>query len=126
MTVARFNLTHGSRAEHEPVMKRLQAALVSQSRVCATLVSLRGGAVRTGCEPATPRRVAPGDVQVWHCVPVDAPAEADAVARQPGHGVLRCREMAAVLCEGDTLLVEDGQLAFSVLHADAATGRIIR
>ena len=61
------------------------------------------------------RRVREGDVLTWRC-DAAAPDEPTTV---------RCPALPGALAEGDTLLIDDGQLSCKVLASDADTGRIL-
>jgi pyruvate kinase len=100
MDVARINLSHGSRAEHERSIVAARAAAAAQGTPLAVLVDLPGPKLRLG-ELACPIEVCEGETlklgaSQAGCLPVNFP------------------ELLAHLTLGELVLVDDGAVAFRV------------
>jgi hypothetical protein len=69
MSVARFNLQHGTRELHETAFRNLQEVLQETGGICATMVTLRGLTMRTGKTENVGEYVSITERQVsqWRC-----------------------------------------------------------
>jgi pyruvate kinase len=116
MALARLNLAYETRELHAETLANLRAALVNTRGVCGVLVSLAGHAVRTVPGPAAASAVllAQGQIFTWltlasTAAPSDAPG--------PSCARLDCPEdFATLVSVGDSLVVDDGLLRFTVLE----------
>ncbi|HEY9413062.1 MAG TPA: pyruvate kinase, partial [Jiangellaceae bacterium] len=105
MDVARFNLSHGSHAEHEERYRRVRKAAIEAQRNVGVLVDLQGPKIRLGTfaegsailEPGATFTITTDDV------PGDADRSSTTYAGLPGD-----------VHPGDPVLVDDGRLALEV------------
>jgi pyruvate kinase len=107
MDVARFNLSHGTRADHERRYAELRAASDASGRAVGVLVDLQGPKIRLGTFAGVRPVLAPGALFVITTRPVAGTAEivSTTYAGLPGD-----------VHPGDRILVDDGRLSFEVLE----------
>jgi len=109
MDVARFNLSHGSYAEHEERYREVRKAGEESGRAVAVLVDLQGPKIRLGTFASGPVHLHDGDV--FTITVEDTPGDASLVGTTykglPGD----CRV-------GDTILVDDGKVGLRVIEVD--------
>jgi len=105
MDVARFNLSHGSYAEHEERYREVRKASDESGKAVGVLVDLQGPKIRLGRFASGPVRLNDGDVFTitTEDVPGDADLASTTYAGLPGD----CRV-------GDSILVDDGKVALRV------------
>jgi pyruvate kinase len=105
MDVARFNLSHGSYAEHEERYREVRKASEESGKAVGVLVDLQGPKIRLGRFASGPVTLNDGDV--FTITTEDVPGDADLVSTTydglPGD----CRV-------GDAILVDDGKVALRV------------
>jgi pyruvate kinase len=106
MDIARFNLSHGSYAEHEARYRRVREASDALGRAVGILVDLQGPKIRLGRFVNGPVELVAG--QPFTITTRDVPGDASCVSTTyPGLP----RD-----CEpGDAILVDDGRIALQVL-----------
>ena len=109
MDVARFNLSHGSYAEHEERYRQVRKASDETGKAVAVLVDLQGPKIRLGNFACGPVLLADGDVLTitTEDVPGDATLVGTTYKGLPGD----CRP-------GDAILVDDGKVALRVTEVD--------
>jgi len=110
MDVARFNLSHGSYAEHEERYRQVRKASDESGRAVGVLVDLQGPKIRLGNFASGPVRLQDGDVFTITTDPV--PGDKDLVSTTYGGLPGDCRV-------GDTILVDDGKVALRVTAVEA-------
>src|SRR3954454_16592033 len=109
MDVARLNFSHGKHADHETSYRHVRAASDTAGRAVAVLADLQGPKIRLGT-------FADGPV-VWEagsrvCITVeDVSGTAERVSTT-------YKNLASDVRVGDRLLVDDGNLALSVVEVD--------
>jgi len=105
MDVARFNLSHGSHAEHTQRYTEVRRAAEESGRPVAVLVDLQGPKIRLGRFAAGPQSLAVGDVFTitTEDVPGDAREVSTTYAGLPGD-----------VAPGDRVLVDDGKVSLLV------------
>jgi pyruvate kinase len=105
MDVARFNLSHGSYAEHEERYREVRKAGEESGKAVGVLVDLQGPKIRLGRFASGPVTLKDGDVFTitTEDVPGDAQLVSTTYAGLPGD----CRV-------GDSILVDDGKVALRV------------
>ncbi|MGQ0631914.1 MAG: pyruvate kinase [Sporichthyaceae bacterium] len=106
MDVARFNLSHGSYAEHEARYARVRQASDNAGRAVAVLVDLQGPKIRLGTFAAGPVMLEQG--APFTVTTRDVPGDAS-IASTTYAGLPRDCE------SGDRILIDDGRLALEVI-----------
>jgi pyruvate kinase len=105
MDVARFNLSHGTHAEHAERYATVRAACDQTGRAVAVLVDLQGPKIRLGAFADGPVRLAAGDP--FTITVDDVPGDRE-----------RCSTTYAGLARdvrvGDRILVDDGRVSLEV------------
>ncbi len=105
MDVARLNLSHGTRRDHEASLEDVRSAAGRRGVPVAVLVDLPGPKLRLGDLPA-PLQVRRGQV-----VPVGAGSDTHASVNYP--------DLLGHFRSGDLVLVDDGAVAFRVCAVSA-------
>ena len=109
MDVARLNLSHGDRADHETVYRRIRQASDESKRAIAVLVDLQGPKIRLGNFGSGPVHLANG--AEFTITTEDVVGDAQMVSTTydglPG-------DVAA----GDRLLIDDGKVALECVRVD--------
>ncbi len=110
MDVARLNLSHGSRAEHEQVYRRVRSASDATGRSVGVLVDLQGPKIRLGLLASGPVVLAAGSrfTITTEAVPGDATEVSTTYADLPSD-----------VRAGDRLLIDDGRIE---LRCDGVDG----
>jgi pyruvate kinase len=110
MDVARFNLSHGTYAEHEERYRQVRKASDETGHAIGVLADLQGPKIRLGSFAAGPVRLEDGDVFTitTEDVPGDRAMASTTYKGLPGD----CRV-------GDTILVDDGKVALRVTAVQA-------
>ncbi|WP_116948628.1 pyruvate kinase [Jiangella endophytica] len=105
MDVARFNLSHGSHAEHEERYLRVRKAATEAERNVGVLVDLQGPKIRLGEFAGGSAELEVGQTFVITVEDVDGTAERASTTYKglPGD-----------VTAGDTVLIDDGRLALEV------------
>lgn len=105
MDVARFNLSHGSHAEHEERYLRVRKAATEAERNVGVLVDLQGPKIRLGEFAGGSAELEVGQTFVITVDDVDGTAERASTTYKglPGD-----------VSAGDTVLIDDGRLALEV------------
>ena len=109
MDVARLNLSHGTRAEHEQRFHSVRRAAAEVGRGIAVLVDLQGPKIRLGRFAHGRVRVRPGDEFV---ITVD-PVEGDEHRCSTTYAGL-----PADVAPGDRLLIDDGRVVLEAIDVD--------
>ncbi|MGH8837226.1 MAG: pyruvate kinase [Actinomycetes bacterium] len=109
MDVARFNLSHGTRAEHEERHEAVRRAAAESGRGTAVLVDLQGPKIRLGQFAGGPIRLKPGDEFVITADQVDGDQKRCSTT-YPG--------LPADVVPGDRLLVDDGRVVLEAVSVD--------
>jgi pyruvate kinase len=113
MALARLNLAYETRDLHAETLANLRTALLNTRGVCGVLVSLAGHAVRT-VPSAAAAMLTQGQIFTWLTLASTA-APSDALGTSCAR--LDCPEdFATFVSVGDSLVVDDGQLRFTVLE----------
>ncbi|HTO91515.1 MAG TPA: pyruvate kinase [Candidatus Sulfotelmatobacter sp.] len=114
MDVARLNLSHGTREEHQAVYQAVRAASDAAGRAVAVMVDLQGPKIRLGEFEGGEARLENGA----EFVITTEPAIGTATRASTTYA-----ELARDVHPGDTLLVNDGAIRLEVLASD---GREVR
>ena len=114
MDVARLNLSHGTREEHQAVYQAVRAASDAAGRAVAVMVDLQGPKIRLGEFEGGGARLENGA----EFVITTEPAIGTATRASTTYA-----ELARDVHPGDTLLVNDGAIRLEVLASD---GREVR
>ncbi len=109
MDVARLNFSHGSHADHETAYRRVREASDRTGHAVAVLADLQGPKIRLGTFADGPVAWPTGS-QV--CITVED------VVGTPERVSTTYKGLAADVRVGDRLLVDDGNLALSVIRVD--------
>jgi pyruvate kinase len=110
MDVARFNLSHGGRADHERRYAALRAASDAAGRAVGVLVDLQGPKIRLGRFAGGPVNLAPGATFVVTTRDVPGTAELASTTYEGLPHDVR---------PGDRVLVDDGRISLEVLDVTA-------
>lgn len=103
MDVARLNLSHGSREDHEQSYVRIRQASDQTGRAVGILADLQGPKIRTGRFADGPITLAVGDI--FTITTRDVPgSQTEVGTTYPG--------LPGDVSAGDTLLVDDGRICF--------------
>ncbi|TXH41401.1 MAG: pyruvate kinase [Actinobacteria bacterium] len=105
MDVARFNLSHGTHADHERVYRRLREVAAESGRAVGLLADLQGPKIRLGTIAVGPVTLVPGErfvITTDEC-PGDARRCTTTYEGLPGD-----------VSEGDTILIDDGRVSLRV------------
>ena len=105
MDVARFNLSHGTHADHERVYRRLREVAAESGRAVDLLADLQGPKIRLGTIAVGPVTLVPGErfvITTDEC-PGDARRCTTTYEGLPGD-----------VSEGDTILIDDGRVSLRV------------
>ncbi|MDT3399103.1 pyruvate kinase [Streptomyces sp. B1866] len=109
MDVARFNLSHGTYAEHEERYRRVRKACTETGRNVGVLVDLQGPKIRLGRFREGPVLLERGDEFTITVEPVEGDR-------------FQCgttyRGLAADVSRGERILVDDGRVTLEVLGVD--------
>lgn len=105
MDVARFNLSHGSHAEHEERYLRVRKAATEAERNVGVLVDLQGPKIRLGEFAGGSAELEVGQTFVITVEDVDGTAERASTTYKGLPGDVRA---------GDTVLIDDGRLSLEV------------
>ncbi|WP_299036525.1 pyruvate kinase [uncultured Pseudokineococcus sp.] len=105
MDVARFNLSHGSHAEHEERYHDVRRAAEEAGRAVAVLVDLQGPKIRLGRFASGPQALAVGDV--FTITTEDVPGDAREVSTTH-------KGLPGDVAPGDRVLVDDGKVTLLV------------
>ncbi|SFD49482.1 pyruvate kinase [Streptomyces aidingensis] len=111
MNVARFNMSHGSHAEHEERFHRLRAAGRETGREIGTLFDLQGPKIRLATFAEGPVELVRGDTFVitTEDVPGDKTICGTTYKGLPGD-----------VAKGDPVLINDGNVALQVTEVDGS------
>ncbi len=109
MDVARLNLSHGTRAEHEQVYRRVREATDPSGHGVAVLVDLQGPKIRLGRFASAPVNLKYGDrfTITTRAVRGDQGIVSTTYAGMPGD-----------VTTGDQVLLDDGRVVLEVLGVD--------
>jgi pyruvate kinase len=110
LDVARLNLSHGSRDDHQQVYGRVRAASDKAGRSVGVLADLQGPKIRLGVFPAGPVRLAAGDQ--FTITTEDVPGSRSEASTT-------YKDLAGDVHPGDRLLIDDGRV---LLEATGVTG----
>ncbi|WP_354639542.1 pyruvate kinase [Kitasatospora camelliae] len=109
MDIARFNLSHGSQAEHEERYRRVRKASDEAGRSVGVLVDLQGPKIRLGSFADGPVLLERGDE--FTITTEDVPGDREICGTTyPG--------LAADVSRGERILVDDGRVCLEVIHVD--------
>ncbi|HEY64992.1 MAG TPA: pyruvate kinase [Caldilineae bacterium] len=109
MDVARLNFSHGDRASHEEIIRRIRAAAEKVGRPVGILVDLQGPRLRVGELPSGGIRLEPGTRIVL--------TTASEIG-QPGRIPVQFAELPRSVHPGDRILIDDGLLELRVREVD--------
>ncbi|MEJ5944746.1 pyruvate kinase [Pseudokineococcus basanitobsidens] len=109
MDVARFNLSHGSHAEHTERLHAVRRAAEEAGRAVAVLVDLQGPKIRLGRFAAGPQVLEVGDA--FTITTEDVPGDAREVSTTH-------RGLPGDVSPGDLVLVDDGKVSLRVTAVD--------
>ncbi|HKE51852.1 MAG TPA: pyruvate kinase, partial [Actinomycetes bacterium] len=109
MDVARLNLSHGTRAEHEERYKSVRRAAAESGRGIAALVDLQGPKIRLGRFGAGPIRLKPGEEFVITVEQINGDQK-HCSTTYPG--------LPTDVAPGDRLLVDDGRIVLEAISVD--------
>lgn len=112
MDVARINMSHGTRETHRATLVALREASARAGRTVAVLVDLQGPKIRVGVLPE-PLRLEPGALLTF------APEGEEKIGELP----TTYAALAADVCEGDQVLLDDGLLELVCLGTDGNRAR---
>src|SRR5262245_64123124 len=113
MDVARFNLSHGTQAEHEERLESVRRVAADSGRGIAVLVDLQGPKIRLGRFGGGPIRLKPGDEFVITVDQVDGDQK-HCSTTYPG--------LPTDVAPGDRLLVDDGRIVREAVSVDSRRG----
>ncbi|MEJ5915524.1 pyruvate kinase [Pseudokineococcus sp. 1T1Z-3] len=105
MDVARFNLSHGSHAEHSARYEQVRRASDEAGRAVAVLVDLQGPKIRLGKFADGPHALGVGDV--FTITTEDVPGDAQLCSTTH-------KGLPGDVAPGDVILVDDGKVTLSV------------
>jgi pyruvate kinase len=108
--VFRLNFSHGTHAQHQQRFAAVRAAEAAVGRPLAVMADLQGPKIRIGAIGGGSFDVAPGQA-----LQLDADAEPGSAQRVG----MPHREVLDALALGDSLLVDDGKLRFTVIERAA-------
>lgn len=114
MDVARLNLSHGSRADHESVYRHVRRASDATGRAVGILADLQGPKIRVGRFADGPVKLVPG--AEFSLTVEDVPGTAEIVSTTYAG-------LAADVRRGDSILLDDGRLRLRVLDSDGTRVR---
>ncbi|MCI0384952.1 pyruvate kinase [Streptomyces sp. CNQ085] len=116
MNVARFNMSHGSHAEHEERYHRLRKASRETGRAIGVLADLQGPKIRLGTFADGPVELVRGDefTITTEDVPGDRTICGTTYKGLPGD-----------VSKGETVLINDGNVALQVIDVDGPRVRCI-
>ncbi|GAA1990912.1 pyruvate kinase [Microbacterium pumilum] len=112
--VARLNLSHGHRSEHELAYAHVRRASEETGRAVGVLVDLQGPKIRLGRFADGPHLLAPGDE--FTITTEDVVGTKDVATTSYAH-------LAADVEPGDAILVNDGRVRLRVLDTDGVRVR---
>jgi pyruvate kinase len=107
MSVARINLSHGTRKEHEEVIARIRTVNKGRAIPVAILLDTKGAEIRTG-DVQTPLTVHAGDEIIFI-------SESDKRANQPGFVTVNYDGFAKDVQETNRILIDNGELSFDIV-----------
>ncbi|MEV7285822.1 pyruvate kinase [Streptomyces sp. NPDC093252] len=110
MDVARFNLSHGTHADHEERYRRVRKAADETGRSVGLLADLQGPKIRLGRFTEGPVLLERGDTFTITVEP-DAPGDRD-ICGTTYHG------LATDVTPGERILVDDGKVCLEVTAVD--------
>lgn len=111
MDVARINFSHGSQETHSETIDVIRRVAAEENAVVAIMCDLQGPKIRIGCVPHEPLMLKPGDTVT---LTLDEPEGDD-----PYIIALPHPEFIKDIEVGMQLLLDDGNLEFSVREANA-------
>jgi len=116
MNVARFNMSHGSHAEHEGRYHRLRKASQETGRAIGVLADLQGPKIRLGTFADGPVELTRGDefTITTEDVPGDRTICGTTYKGLPGD-----------VAKGETILINDGNVSLQVIDVDGPRVRCI-
>lgn len=109
MDVARFNLSHGTYADHEQMYRLLREVAAESGRAVGVMADLQGPKIRLGTLDSGPVELAVGDqftITTQDC-PGDAQRASTTYLGLPGD-----------VAPGDSILIDDGRVSLTVLRVD--------
>lgn len=112
VNVFRFNMSHGSHAEHQARYLAVRQIEAVSKRPISVLMDLQGPKIRIGVVPGGPRLLVAGDTLIFCASFVDAPPNAIPFPHP---------EILAEFEPGHVLLVDDGKLRLEVIQTGAGT-----
>ncbi|MCX4749687.1 pyruvate kinase [Kitasatospora sp. NBC_01287] len=116
MDIARFNLSHGSQAEHEERYRRVRKAADETGRSVGILVDLQGPKIRLGTFAEGPVLLERGDD--FTITVDDVPGDREICGTTyPG--------LANDVARGERILIDDGRVCLEVTHVDGPRVRCI-
>jgi pyruvate kinase len=109
MDVARFNMSHGTHADHDRRFALVRELAAEADRAIAVLADLQGPKIRLGTFADGPVELTPGDEFTITNRPVEGGPDicSTTYAGLPGD-----------TSPGDNLLVDDGKIVLEVVHVD--------
>jgi pyruvate kinase len=116
MDVARFNLSHGSYAEHEERYHRVRKAADEAGRSVGVLVDLQGPKIRLGRFREGPVLLEPGD---------DFTITVEDIEGDHAHCGTTYPGLAADVSRGERILVDDGRVTLQVTGVDGPRVRTL-
>jgi pyruvate kinase len=111
MDIARLNMSHGSRAEHEERLRNVRLAAQRADRCVGVLADLQGPKIRLGKFAAGPVALTPGSRFT---------ITTDAVAGTAERCSTTYAGLPGDVTEGDRILIDDGRLELQVEHVQGA------
>jgi pyruvate kinase len=112
LSMARINMSHGTREEHRAAVEHVRAAAASRGRPLPVLVDLAGPKIRVG-RLADPVELEPGATVTF--APEEEAGDADIPTSYPF--------LARDVSPGDPLLLDDGLLELRTLETDGTRAR---
>ena len=116
MNVARFNMAHGTAAEHEARAGQLREASRATGIPVALLVDIKGPEIRTGVVDGPPVRLETGQTVMVTGDAVPCTAEVVSVSWP---------ELPALLSRGRHLMIADGLIDLEVTDVEAGQARCV-
>jgi len=114
LDVARLNLSHGDRGDHETAYAHVRRASAATGRAVGVLVDLQGPKIRLARFADGPHELAAGDE--FTITTEDVPGTKELVGTTYPH-------LARDVVAGDTILVDDGRVRLRVLDTDGVRVR---